>query len=125
MANAQLYTILLSVVGGNLLAEEQEIDWSRTSNAQTVDTVAKGFAGVSPGAPMLEVDIINAMPQGGFEFDAGPYILSLVPVPVQVIGPGGKVMRGDAFIMSDTGRHGVNQQARYSFRCIMSMQLFK
>jgi hypothetical protein len=123
--NLQLYSILLSVVGGNLLAEEQEIDFSRTANAQQVDTVLKGFAGMSPGSPMLEVDIHGAMPQGGFEFDAGPYIISLTPVAVQVIGPGGKAMKGDAFIVSDQGRHGVNQQARYSFRCLMPMQLFK
>ncbi len=124
MANAQLYTILLGVVGGTLLAEEQEIDWNRTANAQQVDTVIKGFAGMSPGSPMLEVDIVEAMPQGGFEFDAGPYIQSLQTVPVQVIGPGGKTMKGDAFIIQDQGRHGVNQQARYSFRCIMSLQQF-
>jgi hypothetical protein len=125
MSNSQLYTILLSVVGGTLLAEEQEVDWSRTANAVQVDTVAKGFAGMSPGSPMLEVDIRNAMPQGGFEFDAGPYILSLQTVPVQVIGPGGKAMKGDAFIIQDQGRHGVNQQASYNFRCIMSLQLFQ
>lgn len=74
---------------------------------------------------MLMVDIQNAMPQGGFEFDAGPYILSLTPIPVQIIGPGGKTMKGDAFIIEDNGKHGVNQQARYSFQCVMSMQLFK
>jgi hypothetical protein len=116
---------LLSVVGGNLLAEEQEIDFSRTANAQTVDTVAKGFAGMSPGTPMMEVDIHAAMPQGGFEFDAGPYIVSLTPIAVQVIGPGGKTAKGDCFIISDNGRHGVNQQARYSFRCVMALQQFK
>ena len=87
--------------------------------------MAKGFAGMSPGSPMLEVDIINALPQGGFEFDAGPYIASLQTIPVQVIGPGGKTMKGDAFIIQDQGRHGVNQQARYSFRCIMGIQQFQ
>jgi len=125
MANSQLYSILVGVVGGVLLAEEQEIDFARTANAQQVDTVIKGFAGMSPGSPMLEVDVNNAAPQGGFEFDAGPYILSLTLVAVQVIGPGGKVMKGDAFIIQDNGKHGVNQQMRYNFRMIMPMKLFK
>lgn len=111
-------------MNGQLLAEEQELDFSRTAGAQAVDTVAKGFAGMSPGTPMLELDIHGAMPQGGFEFDAGPYIVSLTPVPVQIIGPGGKAMKGDAFITQDNGRHGVNQQARYSFRCVMAFQNF-
>lgn len=125
MANLGLYSILVGVVGGNLLAQEQEIDFSRTANAQQVDTVILGFAGMSPGSPMLEVDVNNAAPQGGLEFDAGPYILALGLVPVQVIGPGGKVMKGDAFIISDNGRHGVNQQMRYNFRMIMPLKLFK
>lgn len=125
MANLQLYSIMLAVVGGTLLVEEQEVDFKRTANAQQVDTVLKGFAGLSPGSPMLEIDITNAMPQGGFEFDAGPYVLSLQQVPVQVTGPGGKTMKGDAFIVEDNGKHGVNQQARYSFRCLMPLQLFK
>jgi hypothetical protein len=125
LANLQLYTILLSVVNGQLLAEEQEIDFSRTASSQPVDTVAKGYSGESPGSPMLEVDIHGALPSGGFEFDAGPYILSLTPVAIQVIGPGGKVLKGDCFIVSDNGRHGVNQQARYSFRVRAPMYLFK
>lgn len=125
MANSALYSILVGVVGGTLLAQEQEIDFSRTANAQQVDTVLLGFAGMSPGSPMLEVDVNNAAPQGGFEFDAGPYILSLQTVSVQVIGPGGKVMKGDAFIIADNGRHGVNQQMKYNFRMIMPLKLFK
>jgi hypothetical protein len=113
---------MVGVVGGVLLAEEQEIDFSRTAYAQQVDTVIKGFAGMSPGSPMLEIDVNNAAPTGGFEFDAGPYIASLTVVPVQLIGPGGKVIKGDAFITHDNGRHGVNQQMRYNFRMIMSIK---
>ncbi len=125
MANLGLYSIMVAVVNGTLVAEEQQIDFTRTANAQQIATVIKGFAGLSPGAPMLEVDIENAAPQGGFEFDAGPYILSLTPVQVQVIGPGGKVMKGDAFITEDHGTHGVNQAMRYRFRMIMPLTLFK
>jgi len=120
-----LYSILIGVVGGTMLAEEQEIDFNRTANAQQVHTVLKGFAGLSPGSPMLEVDVNNAAPQGGFEFDAGPYIVSLTPVAVQVIGPGGKAMKGDGFIIQDSGRHGVDQQMRYNFRMLLPLKLFK
>jgi hypothetical protein len=125
VANLGLYSILVAVVNGTLLAQEQEVDFTRTSNSIAIDTVILGYAGESPGSPMLEVDIQNALPQGGFEFDAGPYIASLTPVAIQVIGPGGKVMKGDAFIISDQGRHGVNQAARYSFRMRAPLKLFK
>jgi len=123
--NLQLYSLIFAVTGGTLLVEEQEVDMSRTTNSQQIDTVAKGYAGESPGAPMTELDIQNAIPQGGFEFDAGPYMASLTPVPVQVLGPGGQSARGNAFIISDALRHGVNAAARYSFRARMPLALFK
>jgi hypothetical protein len=125
VANLQTFSILVAVTGGTLLTMEQEVDFSRTSNSTAVDTVLLGYAGESPGAPMLEVDIHSAMPSAGLEFDAGPYIASLIPVPIQVTGPGGKSMKGDAFIISDNGRHGVNQQARYSFRMRAPLALFQ
>jgi len=128
-ANPQIYSIFFAVVTGvatptTMLAQEQEIDITRNTQSQAVETVALGYAGESPGAPMMEVDIINAIPQGGFEFDAGANMLALIPVSIQVIGPGGRSVKGKGFIISDSIRHGVNQQARYSFRARMSMQLF-
>ena len=53
-SSVQLYTLLYVGVNGTLLAEEQEIDISRTTNSQAVATVAKGYAGESPGAAMIE-----------------------------------------------------------------------
>lgn len=124
MSQAQLYSLMFAVMGGNLLAEHQQLDFTRTSNAQHVATVLKGFAGLSPGAPMLEIDVDNAAPSAGLEFDAGPYIASLTPIAVQAIGPGGKALKGDAFITEDHGTHGVNQQMRYRFRCILAFRPF-
>jgi hypothetical protein len=123
-SNVQLYSLLFAGINGTLLAEEQEIDITRTTNAQIVLTVAKGFAGVSPGAAMCEVDITNAIPAGGFEFDMGKAMAGLIPIDVQVDGPGGTQMRGKAFVMKDSIRHGVNQEAKYSFSCTMAMALF-
>ncbi len=125
MANTQLYSIMLVCLNGTLSAEEQQVDFTRTANAQQIATVLKGFAGLSPGAPMIEIDVENAAPSVGFEFDAGAYIQSLTPVAVQLIGPGGKVIKGDAFITEDHGTHGVNQAMRYRFRMIMALKLFK
>jgi len=118
------YTLLFGVANGSLLAEEQEIDMTRTTNSQPVSTVLNGYSGESPGAPMQEVDIQNAVPAAGFEFDAGKYMLGLIPVSIQVIGPGGKSNKGQGFIIQDSVRHGVNQEARYSFRVRMPMALF-
>lgn len=120
MSNLQQYSILLAVAGGTLLAEEQEIDFSRTANAVRVATVAKGFSGTSPGAPEVMVNVRGAMPSAGLEFDAGPYILSQTPIPFQLLGPGGKVMKGDMIIERDNGKHGVGTQASYDFSGVMA-----
>src|SRR5579859_7807486 len=124
MASLKLYTLLYVVVGGQLLVEEQEVDMTRTTNSQPISTVANGYSGESPGAGMVEIDVQNAIPSAGFEFDAGPYMLGLIPIPIQVRGPGGKSVKGKAFIISDATRHGVNQEAKYSFKSRMSLTLF-
>lgn len=123
-ANLQLYTLIFAVADGVLLAEEISIDVTRTTNSQPVATVAKGYAGESPGAAMMEVDVTNAIPSGGFEFDMGKKIAGLIPLNVQVLGPGGTSARGQAFVYSDSIRHGVNQEAQYSFRARMPLTLF-
>jgi len=122
--NAQLYTLVFFSADGTLLAEEVEVDVARTTNSQPVSTVAKGYAGESPGAPMVEVDVRNAIPAGGFEFDMGKKMMGLIPVDVQVWGPGGTSLKGKMFVISDSVRHGVNQEAAYSFRARGAMQLF-
>lgn len=116
---------MLSVIGGVLLSQEQELDFMRASNGQPVDTVLNGYSGDSPGAPMLEFDVRNAAPQGGFEFDVGPYIDSQTPVSFQIIGPGGKAMKGDCIIYKDSGAHGVNKAMVYSFSARAPFKRFK
>jgi hypothetical protein len=123
-SSVQLYTLIYAVANGVLLAEEQQIDIARATNSQAVATVLKGYAGESPGAGMVEIDVKNAIPQAGFEFDMGSKMAGLIPIDVQVIGPGGKTMNGKAFVISDTIKHGVNQEASYEFRARMALALF-
>ena len=122
--NLQLYSLLFVGIEGTLLIEEQQVDLTRTTNSQPVSTVAKGYAGESPGAAMIELDVTSAVPQGGFEFDMGQKMAGLIPVSFQVRGPGGKDAKGQGFVYSDTIRHGVNQEATYSFRLRAPLSLF-
>lgn len=126
MANSQLYSLFFVAANGALLAEEQQVDITRTANAQRVMTVAKGFAGLSPGAGLVEVDVKNAIPSGGFEVDWGPQIAGLSQIDVQIIqGNGVKSLRHKAFVERDSIRHGVNQEASYEFHCVMPLSLFQ
>lgn len=86
------------------------------TNSQQVLTVAKGYAGESPGAGMIDVTVENAVPAGGFEFDAGKKMAGLIPTNLYTLGPGGKQLKGQCFIISDSFRHSVNNPSNYSFK---------
>ena len=122
--NLQLYALIFVGIEGTLLVEEQQVDLTRTSNSQPIDTVAKGYSGESPGAARVELDVTNAIPQGGFEFDMGAKIAGLIPVNFQVRGPGGKTNFGTGFVYQDSIQHGVNQEAKYMFRLRAPLSLF-
>jgi hypothetical protein len=79
---------------------------------------------MSPGAPVIEIDVTNAIPQAGFEFDMGKKVLGLIPVTFQVLGPGGTSTRGQGFVYEDTISHGVSKEAEYSFRLVAPLSLF-
>lgn len=111
----QLYTLMYVTVNGRLLTEEASADFSRSSNSQAVTTVAKGYAGESPGAPMSEVDVTNAVPAAGFEFDAGDSIEGLIPVEIGILAAGKQAVI-PGFIISDSIKHSVNSESNYNFK---------
>lgn len=116
MANNQLYSLAYCLLNGRLLTEHADITLSRNSNANPVRTVAKGFAGMSPGAPDCEIDVTNAVPAADFEFDPGDDIEQLADVEMGVVGPGGKVAVSKGYIVSDTFTHGVGKESSLSFK---------
>jgi hypothetical protein len=116
MSNLQQYTLLFETADGALLSQEQSVQVERTTNSQAVSTVANGYSGESPGAAMIEVTVESAVPSGGFEFDAGKKIAALLPTNLFTIGPGGKQLKGQCFIISDSIKHAVNSATAYTFR---------
>lgn len=116
MANLQLYTLAYVHVNGRLLTEHGDMTLTRNSNATPQRTVAKGFCGVSPGAPDCEIDVSNAVPAADFEFDPGEAITENDVVEIGIQGPGGKTAVSKGFIMSDSFTHGVGKDATLSFK---------
>ena len=116
MANVQLYTLLYVLVNGKLLTEEANVTLSRATGSQAVMTVAKGYAGESPGAATVEIDVTNAVPAADFEYDAGSVMQSLQAVEIGLAGPGGKVLTAKGFIISDSLKHSVNSEVNYDFK---------
>jgi hypothetical protein len=113
------------VIDGTLLSEQQSSSIRRMTGSQNILTVAKGFAGVSPGAPMCEWDVESAVPSGGFEFDAGNKMNGLIITQMYILGPGGFSLKGNAFIIEDTITHAVDQQSKYTFKAVGPFTLWK
>lgn len=114
MANVQLYTLAYVTVDGKLLTEEGSVTVNRATNSQAVNTVAKGYAGESPGAATIEIQVTNAVPAADFELNVGSYMKSLIPAEIGVIAAGKQAV-AKGFIISDSLKHSVNSESQYDF----------
>lgn len=114
MADPQVYAIFNILIAGSLLTEETEATVKRASKSNAVETVAKGYAGESPGAGSTDLSVTNAIPAADIEFDAGDYIDGLLPVEFTAVAFG-KQATFKGFIISDSFTSGVNKASTYSF----------
>jgi hypothetical protein len=121
MANDIQYSIVFVGVNGSLLAQAEDVTIERDNNAQPVSTMALGYAGDSPGAAMMMITVQNAVPQAGFELDAGPFMASVSSCRIDTYGPAGLILSADANIYKDTFKKGVNSPASYSFQARAKM----
>lgn len=111
----ELYTNILVLIDGTLLTEENRVTINRSANSIAQNTVAKGYAGESPGAGMVTITVDNCVPSKDFELDPGKYIfknrkcqITLIAASRQLTTPG--------FIISDTLEHGVNAESKLEFQ---------
>lgn len=116
MSEFSLYALAYVLVDGGILTQEGSVTVNRSTNSQPVSTVALGYAGESPGAAMVEINVRNAVPSADFEMDPGKYMKSLKEVEIGILGPGGKQLTARGFIISDTFEHSVNAESSLSFQ---------
>lgn len=114
MSNLQKYTKATVYWNGTLLSEESSVTVKRVSGAQPVKTTAKGFAGMSPGAPMLSISIDSAVPSSDFELNPGPIIENLEDGEITVFAAG-RTLTSKGFITDDNFTHAVESQSKLSF----------
>ena len=114
MANG-IYTLAAVYIGSTLLMQEQQVSVTRDTKSNPVSTVQGGYQGESPGAPMMELAVDNAVPAADFEFDPGLLMQPLTPATF-VLRAAGRSLTTQGFIYSDTFTHGTNQEAKISFR---------
>jgi len=118
MSQLQQYAIAAIYVNGKLLAEEASVTISRDTKAQVVETVAKGFAGVSPGAAMMTIDVENAVPSADFELNPDNFwsnngFPTLVETAIFVGQL--RVLTTKGFIMKDDFSHSTSSPSKIKF----------
>jgi len=114
MSGLQLYTLAYVLVDGAILTEEASVTVNRATNSQAVNTVAKGYAGESPGAPSVEIQVSSAVPSSDFELNPGRFMKNLKDVEIGVL-VAGKQLTARGFIISDSFKHSVNNESMLDF----------
>lgn len=117
----EVYSLAIILIDGSLLTEEASFSMDRDSRAQEVNTVARQFAGLSPGAGIIHADVENGVPSSDFELNPGKYFVKfLKPVELTVFAAG-RTLTTKGFIPKDTFRHGVNAEAKISFHIVCKL----
>lgn len=110
----QLYTIAEVYFNQKKMMEEASVKITRDTKAQPVNTVARGFAGMSQGSRELQISVESAVPAADFEMNPGQYMGSMTPITL-TISAAGHVLTTQGFITKDDFSHSVNSEAKLSF----------
>ncbi len=112
--STQLYSSCEVYIDGAKATEETSVKVTFDSKASVIDTVSRGFAGVSPGSRMITLTVDNAVPSAGFEFDPTISIRDLQVREITLFAAG-KTLTSKGFIMSSSFSHSVNAASTLSF----------
>ena len=111
---SSLYTNAAIDMNGQRLLEASTVEIDRASGAVDQMTLAKGWAGKSPGSRKMTVKVTNGVLAAGWEFDAGGSIAALL-INSFTIYAGNSFLTSTGFIISDSFKKGVDQNASYEF----------
>jgi len=107
---AELYTNAAVYIEGALLLQATSVQVARKTGAQVQLTMAKGFAGMSPGAPILEITFSNAVPAVEMEYDPGE-VMKLLSTQAFTVFAGNRSLTTTGFVTDDTFKKAVNSEA--------------
>lgn len=111
----QNYALFKLFVNSNQMAEASSFSVKRMSNSQPVETLAKQYAGESPGAARMEVSITVHVPTADFELNPGKFIKKSESVQIDIVHPNGKTLTSKGFILDDNLDEAVNSAVKLVF----------
>ena len=95
----QLYDQMYAYLNGKLLAENTSIGTELTGQQQEVETLVRGFAGISPGPDKRTISFENVIPVSGMEVEVEKYYLNKVELDVRLQqGGSGRKYEGKGFV---------------------------
>ena len=120
----QIYSGSFVFIDGSLLTQEFAVTLEKKNNAEPKYTLAKGFAGMSQGAAVVEVTIENAVPSADFEFSPDFFIRTNAAVEIGVVMASRQtIFKG--FITDATYSHSVNDASKLSMRLLCRFEEFE
>lgn len=119
-----LYANAYLGINGTIVVQETTLSVAKKAGMNPVFTTALGFAGMSQGAPIMEVSFESAVPSADFEFNPDRYMLLGEEVDVSIL-MAGRQTNTKGFITEATYTHGVNQEAKLSMSIICRFERFE
>jgi hypothetical protein len=114
MATPQIYSKGSLLVSGILIAEMMSFSVDHKNGANPINTIEKGFAGMSPGSSTTEVKCETAVPRVGVDFDYTDALNNLTLLDI-VIFCRGKKLKMKGFITDVSENYGEGKAAGLSF----------
>jgi len=115
--STQLYTQVEAYIDGAKLTEATSVNVDLDNQAQIVETLNRGFAGVSKGAARISISIANAVPAASFEYEPSAKILGLEPVELTLYAAG-KSLSSKGFLMKFSMSGAVNSPSGISLEFV-------
>ena len=115
MSDLQIYSkVAIEIAGVGQLTEESSVTIKAASGAKEVNTVFKGLAGFSPGSPKMDIEVKNAIPAAGFEYDPSDDILNIRTKEFYFYA-GGKTLTVKGVILTANWAHAVDTESTLEF----------
>lgn len=115
--STQLYTSAEGYINGSKLSEAMNLQVTWVSQAQVVETLSRGFAGLSIGARHMTISCSSAVPSADFEYDPTTAIKTLEVVEFTVF-VAGKSITSKGFFTTASFSGAVNSPSNLSFEFI-------
>ena len=117
MSALQLYERGALFADGALLVECQNITVNHDPKLNVINTMQKGFAGVSPGSEEATIDVSSALPRAGVDYDAISAMQG-VEIVEMVLFAAAKKFKYKGFITKVGMALGADRAAEFSFSMI-------